>query len=86
MNDKENEHLDKFMFMVQMELNDGTSMQHITNVPIKVELDEKHSIINGNTRITISNPKTLMTTTTHEGVRKVVASNQHDVNCNNLFS
>ncbi len=50
-----------------MILNDGTFMQQMTNVPIKVKLDEKHLIIGGNARITISNPKSLTSTTTHQG-------------------
>jgi hypothetical protein len=42
MDDKENEHLDEFVFMVQMVPIDGTFMQHTTYVPMKVKLDKKH--------------------------------------------
>jgi len=42
MDDKEDEHLDEYVFMVQMEPIDGNSMQHMTYVPMKVKLDEKH--------------------------------------------
>jgi len=42
MDDKENKHLDEFVFMVQMVPIDGTFMQHTTYVPMKVKLDEKH--------------------------------------------
>ncbi len=42
MDGKEDEHLDEYMFMVQMVPLNGTSMQHVTYVPMKVKLDEKH--------------------------------------------
>jgi len=42
MDDKEDEHLDEYVFMVQMVPIDGTFMQHTTYVPMKVKLDEKH--------------------------------------------
>jgi hypothetical protein len=67
MDDKEDEHLDESMFMIQMVLNDGTFMQQMIDVPMKVELDEKHLVTGGSVRITVSNPKTLMGTTTHQG-------------------
>jgi hypothetical protein len=54
---------------------DGTSMQQMIDVPMNVELDEKHSVISGNARFTISNPKTLTSTMTHQGVREVVMPN-----------
>jgi len=50
-----------------MVLNDGNLMQQIINVLVKVKLDEKHLVISGSTRITVSNPKTQMGTTTHQG-------------------
>jgi hypothetical protein len=42
MDDKEDEHLDEYVFMLQMEPIDGTFMQHMTYVPMKVKLDDKH--------------------------------------------
>ncbi len=57
MDEKENEHSDESMFMVQMVPNNGTYMSHVTNVPIKIELDEKHSMTSGSTRITFQIPK-----------------------------
>jgi hypothetical protein len=63
---------------------DGTSMQQITNVRMKVNLDEKDSRIGCKTRLTISNPKTLTCTTTHQGAR-VVALTWHDVDYEQLF-
>jgi hypothetical protein len=45
---------------------DGTSMQQMTNVPMKVDLDEKDSRIVCITRLTILNPKTLTIITTHQ--------------------
>jgi hypothetical protein len=42
MDDKEDEHLDENVFMVQMVRIDGTSIQHMTYIPMKVKLDEKH--------------------------------------------
>jgi hypothetical protein len=85
MNDKEDEHLDESMFMIQMVLNDGTFMQQMIDVPMKVELDEKHLVIGGSVRITVSNPKTLMGITTHQGAWEVVVPNWHDVNYEQLF-
>jgi hypothetical protein len=67
MDDKEDEHLDESMFMIYMVLNNETFMQQIINVLVKVKLDEKHSVISGSTRIIVSNPKTQMGTTTHQG-------------------
>jgi hypothetical protein len=68
MDDKENEHLDEYVFMVQIVPNNGTYMSHVTDVPVKVALDEKHSVTSGNTRIIVSNPKTLMGIMTHQRV------------------
>ncbi len=65
MDDKEDEHLDEYVFMVQMVPIDGTFMQHTTYVPMKVKLDEKHLMTGGNAKFIISNPKTLMNTSTH---------------------
>jgi hypothetical protein len=65
MDDKENE--DEYVFMVQMVVIKGTSMQQMTDIPVKVELDEKHLVIDGNARFAILNPKTLMGTMTHQG-------------------
>jgi hypothetical protein len=45
------------------------------NVPVKVKLDEKHSMIGGSARIIISNPKTLTCTMTHQGAREVAVPN-----------
>jgi hypothetical protein len=56
MYDNEDEHLDKHVFMVKMVPNDGTSMQQMNDVLMKVELDEKHSVIGGSARIIVSNP------------------------------
>jgi len=85
MDDNEYEHLDKSMFMVQMVPNNGTSMQQMNDALVKVELDEKHLVIGGSARITISNPKTLTSTMTHLGVWEVVALNWHDVDYEQLF-
>jgi hypothetical protein len=60
-----------------MALIDGTSMQQMTNVLVKVELDERHLVTCGSARIIVSNPKTLMSTMTHQGVWEVVALNWH---------
>jgi hypothetical protein len=68
-----------------MVLIDGTSMQHMTNVLVKVKLDEKHSVTSGNARCTISNPKILTSTMTHQGAREVVTPNWHDVDCEQFF-
>jgi hypothetical protein len=53
----------------------------MTDVPVKVKLDEKHSVTCGSARFTISNPKTLTSTMTHQGAWKVMVPNWHDVNC-----
>jgi hypothetical protein len=45
----------------------------------------KNSMIVGNARFTISNPKTLTGTMTHQGARKAVVPNWHDVNCEQFF-
>jgi len=37
----------------------------LNNVPMKVKLDEKHLMTGGNAKFIISNPKTLMNTSTH---------------------
>jgi hypothetical protein len=42
----------------------------MTNVPMKVELDEKQLGIGGSAKIVISNPKTLTCTTTHQGAKR----------------
>jgi hypothetical protein len=47
----------------------------MTNVPMKVKLDEKHLVIGGSAKIIISNPKTLTCTMTHQGVQEVVVPN-----------
>ncbi len=67
------------MFMIKMVLNDETFMQQMINVPMKVELDEKHLVIGGSVKFIISNPKTLTCTTTHQGAWEVVVPNWHDV-------
>jgi hypothetical protein len=38
--EKEDKHLDEFVFMVQMVPINGTSMQHMTYIPMKVKLDK----------------------------------------------
>jgi hypothetical protein len=68
MDDKENEHLGEYVFMVQIVPNNGTYMSHVTNVHVKVKLDEKHSVTSGNARIIISNLKTLTGIMTHQRV------------------
>lgn len=85
MNDKEDEHLDIFVFMAQMVPNNGTFMQQMIDVPMKFELDEQHLVIGGNAKIIVSNPKTLTSTTTHQGVWEVAVLNWHDVNYEHLF-
>ncbi len=40
MDNKGEEHLDEYMFMVQMILIDGTSMQQFIDILMNVELDE----------------------------------------------
>ncbi len=67
MDDKEDEHLDESMFMIQMVLNNGTFMQQIINVLVKVKLDEKHSVIR---------PKWVQQ---HIKGHEVVVLNWHDV-------
>jgi hypothetical protein len=64
---------------------DGTPMQQMINILVKVDLDLKDSKTCHNTRLTISNPKTLMGTTTHQEARDVVAPTWHDVDCEKLF-
>jgi hypothetical protein len=54
-------------------------MQQMTNILVKVELDEKHLVTSGNAIIIVSNLKTLTSTTTHQRVWEVVALNWHDV-------
>jgi hypothetical protein len=58
---------------------DGTYMQQMINVHMKVELDEKHSLTCGNARFTISSHKILTSTMTHQGAREIVTPNWHDV-------
>jgi hypothetical protein len=53
----------------------GTSTQQMINIPMNVKLDEKHSMTSGNARFTISNPKTLTSTTTHQRLREIVTPN-----------
>ncbi len=64
-----------------MVLINGPFMQQLINVPMKVELDEKHLMVGGNARFTISNPKTLIGTTIHQGAWEVMTPNWHDVDC-----
>jgi hypothetical protein len=55
------------------------------NIPVKVKLDDKHLVASGSARFIISNPKTLMSTTTHQEAWDVVAPTWHDVNCEQFF-
>jgi hypothetical protein len=52
----------------------------MTNIFVKVDLDEKNSRTHHNTKLVVSNPKTLMGTTTHQEARDVMALIWHDVN------
>jgi hypothetical protein len=55
------------------------------NILVKVELDDKHLVASGSARFIISNPKTLMNTTTHQEALDIVVPTWHDVNCEQFF-
>ncbi len=69
MDDKDDNQQDESMFMVQMILIDGNSMQQMTKKNVKVDLDEHclDSMTSGNTRRTISNLETLIGIMTSQG-------------------
>jgi hypothetical protein len=55
------------------------------NIHVKVDLDENDLGTCCNTRLTISNPKTLMGTTTHQEVWDMVVPTWHDVNYEYIY-
>jgi hypothetical protein len=74
MDDKDENHHDKLVFVVQIVLIDEKSMQQIMNFFMEVKLDEHclDLMKSGNKRCTFSNHETLTCTLTQQGVWEVV--------------
>ncbi len=71
--EKEDKHLDEFVFMVQMVPINGTSMQHMTYIPMKVKLDKN---IQGENMLKYAN----------EGYYFFLVENIHKIRLNTLNS
>jgi hypothetical protein len=87
MDGKDDDHEDELVFVVHMVPINGKSMQQMMELSMEVNLDEHNwdSMIGGNKRHGVSNPKTLMGIETHQGVQEVVALIWHDVDYEQLF-
>jgi hypothetical protein len=76
MDDKDENHHEKLVFVVQIVPIDEKSMQQITNFFVGVDLDEHclDLMTSGNKKCTFSNHETLTGTSTQQGVWEVVVS------------
>lgn len=88
MDDKDEDHQDELIIVVDIVPINEKSMNQIKINSIEVKLDEyySNSMTSHNKWCSVSNHKTLKGKVTHQGAREVMASIWHDVNYEHFFS